>query len=79
MTEFIVSAAIGLVLYQGYVTARVIRSVSFDHAQKWRQSLLIWLIPFVGAAIIHSVLATDSEMPVRPDKDFVPQDPNDRG
>jgi hypothetical protein len=79
MTEIVASVVAGLILYQGYVTLRVVRSASYDYAQKWRQALLIWFIPFIGAAIIHSVLATDNEIPVRPDKDFVPQDPNDRG
>ena len=79
MSETILYGFAGLLFYQVYVTIRVVRSKSYTPAQKWRQFLFIWLVPFVGAAITLAVLATDKKIPVGPDKDFVPQEPKDRG
>jgi hypothetical protein len=78
MPNIVVALVIVLVAYQAYVTLRVTRSNAFTTAQKLLQACLIWLLPFVGAAIVHSVLATDSP-PSVPDKDFTPQSPNDGG
>ena len=63
----------GLMFFQAYVTIRVVRSKSHTPRQKWRQSLFIWLVPFVGAAATLAALATDREIPVRPDKDGAPK------
>ena len=79
MSEIIIGVIVGLVIYQAYITVRVARSESYTISQKWRQTLLIWLLPFAGAAITQAFLTADREIPVRPDKDFVPQEPNDRG
>lgn len=79
MSDFIIYGFGGLLAYQTYVTIRVVRSKSYTREQKWRQILFIWLVPFVGAAITLAVLATDGKIPVRPGKDFVSQEPNDRG
>ena len=72
MSDSVLYGLIGLMFYQVYVTIRVVRSKSYTQKQKWRQSLLIWLIPFVGAAMTLAALATDKQAPVRPDKDAVP-------
>ena len=50
----------GLMFYQAYVTFRVLRHKSYTSAQKQRQLLFIWLVPFIGAAIALAALATDS-------------------
>jgi len=60
----------GLLAFQTYVTVRVVLSKSYTRAEKWRQLLFVWLVPFVGAAIALSVLATNRKIPVRPDKDL---------
>jgi len=70
MSDFILYGLVGLVLYQTYVTIRLVRSKSFTRQQKWRQTLFIWLVPFIGAAATLAVLATD--------KDVVPQEPKDQ-
>jgi len=70
MSDFILYGLVGLVLYQTYVTIRLVRSKSFTRQQKWRQALFIWLVPFIGAAATLAVLATD--------KDVVPQEPKDQ-
>ena len=78
MSDIVIYGLGGLMFYQAYVTIRVIRSKSYSSKQKWRQSLFIWLVPFVGAAITLAVLATDREAPVRYDKNVAPQKPNNR-
>jgi len=79
MSETILYGFAGLLFYQAYVTIRVVRSKSHTTAQKWRQILVIWLVPFFGAAITLAVLATDKKISVLPDKDVVPQKRKDRG
>jgi hypothetical protein len=68
MSDNILYGLVGLMFFQAYVTIRVVRRKSYTPRQKWRQSLFIWLVPFVGAAATLAVLATDGEIPVRPDK-----------
>lgn len=79
MSDNVLYGLVGLMFYQAYVTIRVVRSKSFTPKQKWRQSLFIWLVPFIGAAVILAALATDKKTPVDPDKVSVPQQPKDRG
>ncbi len=67
MSEILVYGFGGLLFYQVYVTIRVMRNKSYTSAQKRRQYLFIWLVPFVGAAIALAALATDKKTPVRPD------------
>ena len=59
MSDIVLYGLVGLMLYQAYVTIRLVRSKSFTRAQKWRQALFIWLVPFIGAAATLAVLATD--------------------
>ncbi len=73
MSDFFIYGLVGLMAYQTYVTVRVVVSNSFTREEKWRQLLLVWLVPFVGAAITLSVLATDRKIPVHPDKSKVPK------
>lgn len=78
MSDFFIYGLVGLMAYQTYVTVRVVVSNSFTREEKWRQLLLVWLVPFVGAAITLSVLGTDRKPPVRPVEDQVPTKPDDR-
>jgi TRAP-type C4-dicarboxylate transport system permease small subunit len=59
MSDILLYGLGGLMFYQAYVTIRVVRNKSLTSAQKRRQYLFIWLVPFVGAAIALAVLATD--------------------
>ena len=79
MSDILIYGFGGLLFYQVYVTIRVMRHKSYTAAQKRRQFLFIWLVPFVGAATALAVLATDKKTPVRPEKAFLPQKPKDRG
>ena len=47
---------VAIVVFQVRTTQRVWRSRAFDRPQKVAQSRLIWLLPFIGAAIVGSVL-----------------------
>jgi len=79
MSDILVYGFGGLLFFQVYVTIRVVRHKSYTSAQKRRQLLFVWLVPFVGAAIALAALATDKKPPARSDKGFVPQKPKDRG
>jgi hypothetical protein len=67
MSDIIVYGIGGLVLYQAYVTIRLVRSRTFPPERKMRQALFVWLVPFIGAAATLAVLAADREPPARPD------------
>jgi len=47
---------LAIVAYQVRTTLRVWRCRAFDRPQKMAQSRLIWLVPFIGAAIVGAVL-----------------------
>jgi len=79
MSDILVYGFAGLLFYQAYVTIRVVRHKSYTSAQKRRQLLFVWLVPFVGAAIALAALATDKNSPEHPDKNVVPQKPKNRG
>ena len=68
---------VALLLYQAHVTSRVVKSNSLTRAQKALQTVFVWVVPFVGAATVHAFLASDTEIPLPRDKDFVPHYGND--
>jgi len=78
MSDIVLYVLGGLVFYQAYATIRVLRHKSHTSEKKRHQVLIIWLVPFVGAAIALAGLATDREAPVRPEKDVVPKKPKHR-
>ena len=51
----------GLMFYQAYVTIRVVRHKPYTPEKKRQQLLIIWLVPFVGAAVALAGLAADKE------------------
>jgi hypothetical protein len=52
---------LAIVGFQGWLTARVLRSNLFEREQKLWQAKLIWLLPVLGAAIVFSVHAQEDE------------------
>ena len=44
-----------------YVTLRVVKSRAFSSVQKITISILIWVIPIVGAGIVYSFIASDDD------------------
>jgi len=49
----------GLMFFQAYVTIRVVRHKPYTSEKKRQQLLIIWLVPFVGAAIALAGLDRD--------------------
>ena len=73
MPDIVLYGLGGLVFYQAYATIRVVRQKSYAAEKKRHQLLIVWLVPFIGAAIALAGLATETETPVRPDKDVSPK------
>ena len=78
MSDIVIYGLGGLMFFQAYVTVRVVRQKSYTPKKKRHQLLIIWLVPFVGAAMALAGLAADGEISVRPDKDVVPKESNKR-
>jgi len=78
MSDIVLYGLGGLIFYQACATIRVVRHKSYAAEKKRQQLLIIWLVPFIGAAIALAGLATDRGDPVRPDKDVVPQKSNNQ-
>jgi len=62
MSDIVIYSLGGLMFFQAYVTVRVVRRKSYTSAQKRRQLLFVWLVPFIGAAIALAALATDDKI-----------------
>ena len=69
MPDIVLYGLCGLMLYQAYVTIRLVRSKAYTPQQKWRQTFFIWLVPFIGAAVTLAAIERYSETPARPGKD----------
>lgn len=59
MSALIVLLLVAAVTFQVWVTWRVWRSELFQRSQKVAQSQLIWILPVLGAVIVHSVLSEE--------------------
>jgi hypothetical protein len=74
-------AIIGVLAYQLYVSARMVRSKDYEPRQKVAQLALVWVLPVVGAAVVHWFLnhgASDSGRD-RTDRNHIPQGKNHYG
>jgi len=54
MSDIVLYSLGGLIFYQAYATIRVVRHKSYTPEKKRHQLLIIWLVPFVGAALLAS-------------------------
>jgi hypothetical protein len=75
---FLLLAAACTALYQTYVSVRLWISGDYTTKQKLAQLVLIWLVPLLGANIVHWFLshgASDSGTEQK-DSDFITQDRN---
>jgi hypothetical protein len=79
MTGIEILFGIGLVLavYQLWVSLKLFRAPQYEPRQKWLQLALIWLIPAIGAVVVHSMLRSEGHPPYVPEKGYTP--PNDSG
>ena len=60
-SDLVIYSLGGLMFFQAYVTVRVVRHKSYTSEKKRQQLLIIWLVPFVGAAVALAGLAADKE------------------
>lgn len=67
----------GVLLYQLYVTIRVARAAEYSGRQRMVQTILIWLLPFLGAAFCHTVLYTTIDRTQPTDRKYLEDDPLD--
>lgn len=54
-----------LVLFQAWVSQRVLRSRMYKPSEKHAQFRLIWLVPLLGASLSLAMLASDGDHPPR--------------
>lgn len=66
-TTLVLLILAGVVALQVFATFRLIRSKSYASDQKTAQMKLIWLLPFLGAAMVLAVLSQDGELGRRKD------------
>ena len=71
--------SLGVAVYQVFVTVRLIRFRGYSPGQKIVQSIFIWLIPLLGAYIVHLVIRTTEKSLPSADRDFTPQGPQSVG
>ena len=67
----------GLVMasYQLFVTVRLIKFGGYSVGQKFAQALFIWVVPLIGAFVIHTVIRIAERHRSATDCNFTPQDP----
>ena len=71
----LVIGASGVALYQLFVMVRLVKFGGYSAGQKIAQSLLIWLVPLLGAWIVHAVIRMTERSISPADRNFTPQDP----
>jgi len=59
MSDIVLYGLGGLMFFQAYVTIRVVRHKSYTSEKKRHQVLIIWLVPFIGAALALAGLDRD--------------------
>ena len=63
IVALLVSALIG---YTGHVTALVVGNAALERHQKVLQVAMAWLVPFVGAIIVHVINRAQEQGPAMP-------------
>jgi hypothetical protein len=71
ITIFFAIAALG---YSGFVLRLINRSIVFTRSQKWIQILITIMFPLIGAWFVHAIYRSDEVIPLKEDKDFIPQE-----
>jgi len=57
-----------LVVYQTFVTLRVVQSATFSKHRNFWQFMFVWLLPLVGVTIAHWFVTASFSEPVAPDR-----------
>jgi len=70
-TELVLAfGAATVALYQVWVSVQLLRSTLYEPKQKGLQLLLVWLIPIIGAVIVHSLMRSEGKPPYTPEKGY---------
>jgi hypothetical protein len=67
----------GVIAYQLYVTNRVVRAAEYTRRQRITQTIVIWLLPLLGAGLCHFVMYTTTDRSRPTDKKYLEDDPLD--
>lgn len=59
-----------IAVYQLWVSVRVSHAAHLEASQKLLQVALVWLVPVIGAIIVHSMLAVEGKTPHKPEKGY---------
>jgi hypothetical protein len=70
---------LAVAVYQVFVTVRLVRFHGYSPGQKVVQSIFVWLIPILGAYVVHLVIRTTEKSLPSADRDFTPQGPQSVG
>ena len=66
----------GAISYSLLVLRLIYRSPCFTKKQKWIQTVITIAVPIFGAWFVHAMYRSDRELPLKNDKDHIPQDAN---
>jgi cytochrome bd-type quinol oxidase subunit 2 len=62
-----------VLVYQAWVTYRVLLAVEYNTVQKIFQIVFVWLVPFLAAVVVHVVLWAIRKRPRPRDTAFIPE------
>lgn len=65
--------------YQVYITRRITQYSTCTSQQKALQTTLVWLLPLIGAAVVHAFFKLDAAQPRPRDSAFTPEVGHDGG
>ena len=75
--EWILGVTI-LLLYNIFVSLKLIRYGGYSRGQKITQVLIIWLLPLFGAFLVYSIISSTTKTAKSYDRDFIPNDDNNK-
>ncbi len=72
----IVAILLFVAAYQIWISVRLVNAVEYSRTQKLYQLVIIWLIPVLGAVVVHFVLFSTAHSTPSVDRAFIPQQEN---
>jgi hypothetical protein len=63
-----------LVLFNAYISVRVVAHVGLTTLQKALQLAIVWLLPIIGASLVHLIVFVRPSRPKDPAFDPIDQD-----
>ena len=63
MNTYLIYFLIFLAAFNSYVNIKLVRSEVFERFQKIAQSILIWLLPIIGAAVVLYIIKDNDRKP----------------